>query len=282
MDFVAVWKASSILVTGAFGVLGLLKDFKDKKTNKVTRWGYVSLVGILLSTSLGFVAQLKESNDDAKKTLELAKTTNTTLRGIKRTLSPIGVPDLKVSFDIDCNRNRFKQMCTALRNANEVAKDLKPLRVYWPHTASLIAQVEIYANQTDAQDALKRELPGIMADMGFEVKNAIWRTKKNIGKAGAQFAIPHDSGVQIRIEDKNPFVEGTSGRIVSLEDLPGSSIIVSGRNNQLDGLTLAEVTVRLKDGQNITAFGPFQKIVYDTTTKFIGTFNKSRDYGSIQ
>ena len=30
MDFVSIWKAASIILTGAFGVLGLLTDFKDK------------------------------------------------------------------------------------------------------------------------------------------------------------------------------------------------------------------------------------------------------------
>lgn len=47
MDFVSVWKALSIVVTGAFGILGLLRDFKDKLTNKITSWGKVSLIGIL-------------------------------------------------------------------------------------------------------------------------------------------------------------------------------------------------------------------------------------------
>ncbi len=63
MDFVTAWKASSIVLTGAFGILGLVKDFKDKKTNKVTIWGYISLCGILVSTAFGVIAQLKESSD---------------------------------------------------------------------------------------------------------------------------------------------------------------------------------------------------------------------------
>jgi predicted RNA-binding protein YlqC (UPF0109 family) len=43
MDFVSVWKAFSIVLTGAFGVLGLLTEFKDKATNKITRWGRIAL-----------------------------------------------------------------------------------------------------------------------------------------------------------------------------------------------------------------------------------------------
>jgi hypothetical protein len=51
----------SILLTGAFGILGLLKEFKDKETGRITKWGGVSLVGILLSSILGVAAQLQTS-----------------------------------------------------------------------------------------------------------------------------------------------------------------------------------------------------------------------------
>ncbi len=48
MDFVSAWKASSIVLTGAFGILGLLTEFKEKQTGKITRWGYISLGGIVI------------------------------------------------------------------------------------------------------------------------------------------------------------------------------------------------------------------------------------------
>jgi hypothetical protein len=34
MDFVTAWKASLVVLTGGFGVLGLLKDFKDNETHR--------------------------------------------------------------------------------------------------------------------------------------------------------------------------------------------------------------------------------------------------------
>jgi hypothetical protein len=52
IDFVTAWKAISIALTGAFGILGLATDFKNKHTKKITRWGWVSLIGIVVSSSL--------------------------------------------------------------------------------------------------------------------------------------------------------------------------------------------------------------------------------------
>jgi hypothetical protein len=63
MDFVSAWKASAIVLTGGFGILGL---FKDKDSHKVTVPGYISLVGIIVSTLFGVAAQLKESSDAEK------------------------------------------------------------------------------------------------------------------------------------------------------------------------------------------------------------------------
>ena len=79
LDFVTSWKAS-IVLTGVLGVLGLIKEFKNKETGRIMKRGAVSLAGILLSTTLGLFAQLRESSDQqrareatARETLALAK-----------------------------------------------------------------------------------------------------------------------------------------------------------------------------------------------------------------
>jgi hypothetical protein len=86
MDFVTLWKALSIVLTGAFGVLGLLKDYKDRATGKITVAGRVSLAGILLSSSLGFLAQLKESSDRERASAEAARQTLALARNTDRTV----------------------------------------------------------------------------------------------------------------------------------------------------------------------------------------------------
>jgi hypothetical protein len=109
MDFVSVWKASSIVLTGAFGILGLLTEFRNKDTNRITRWGWLALGGIVLSTTLGTAAQLKESADDAKKALKLAEQSDETLSDIKRAMSPLTPPTVSVTFRIDCNDSDLKE-----------------------------------------------------------------------------------------------------------------------------------------------------------------------------
>jgi hypothetical protein len=106
MDFVSAWKASSIVLTGAFGILGLVKDYKDKTTNRITLWGQVSLAGILLSTILGVAAQLKESSDNASKALALARKTDRTLQEVERLLTPLDEPRIHLRLSASlCGRD---------------------------------------------------------------------------------------------------------------------------------------------------------------------------------
>ena len=57
-DFWDLWKAVSIGLTGLFGVMGLLTTYKDKETGRMTVWGKINLAGIVLSATMGVLAQL--------------------------------------------------------------------------------------------------------------------------------------------------------------------------------------------------------------------------------
>jgi hypothetical protein len=109
MDLVSAWKATSIVFTGAFGILGLLRDFRDRTTNKVTVWGRISLAGILVSTALGVAAQLKETSDQehtrlqtANQALALAKNTDKAVKDIQRSLSPLTPPRISIDLVVPC------------------------------------------------------------------------------------------------------------------------------------------------------------------------------------
>jgi hypothetical protein len=118
MDFVTAWKASSIVLTGAFGVLGLLTEFREKDTKTITKWGYFSLGGILISTVLSTVAQLKESSDDAKKSYDLARESDRTLNDIERALFPMTDPVLSARFTVSCDvDSSTKKFCANRRAA---------------------------------------------------------------------------------------------------------------------------------------------------------------------
>jgi hypothetical protein len=97
-QWVALWKVISILMTGAFGIVGLLTDFKRKETNeqtgqrdnKITKWGWLSLCGILISTICGVYFQHKSDRLDAERAIranqeseELLRTTKAALKGAR-------------------------------------------------------------------------------------------------------------------------------------------------------------------------------------------------------
>ena len=124
MDFVSIWKAVSIVVTGFFGGLALLIDFKDKTSNRITTWGYVSLLGIVCSTAFGVAAQLKETNDKAREhqttleqTLTLAKNTRDSIVNIKRVLSAIDEPVVEIRYVSPCptKNKKLSALCVILR-----------------------------------------------------------------------------------------------------------------------------------------------------------------------
>lgn len=115
VDSVAAWKTISIAVTGAFGILGLLTEFRDKHSRKITRWGWVSLLGIIISAVFGIGAQLKESTDNSAKNLELVTRANQTLDGINRALHPMGDVQFQILYEIPCNDLLFTEFCAYVR-----------------------------------------------------------------------------------------------------------------------------------------------------------------------
>ena len=84
-DFWDLWKAISIGLTGLFGVLGLLTNYKDKVTGRITGWGKLNLAGIILSAAMGMLSQwvdtqrktrsAEESAVKAQKAADLANET---------------------------------------------------------------------------------------------------------------------------------------------------------------------------------------------------------------
>jgi hypothetical protein len=65
-----VIKFLAIASSSTFGVIGIIHDFKDKETGKITKWGLVAIYGVLFSGITAGVIQLIEhqkSIDESKK-----------------------------------------------------------------------------------------------------------------------------------------------------------------------------------------------------------------------
>jgi hypothetical protein len=121
LDLVSVWKTMSIGVTGAFGVLGLLTEFKDKEKGKITKWGKISLFGIVASSCLGMAAQFRETSDkelqrqkSANETLALAKKTDAGLVELTRVLSPLDDFSLFIRLNVNCGVELYQRFCAEI------------------------------------------------------------------------------------------------------------------------------------------------------------------------
>jgi hypothetical protein len=104
---IALLKYLSIAVGSVSGVIGLFVEFKNKRTNKITRNGYIILILIissgLISALLQTLELYKEKKDNQKSALRAlaqSQQNNDILRNINRTLNPIKDVYLSYWFEI--------------------------------------------------------------------------------------------------------------------------------------------------------------------------------------
>lgn len=276
IDFVAAWKAISIALTGAFGVLGLFTEFKDKDTKKVTKWGYVSLVGILVSACFGIWAQLKESSDSANKALTVAQTSNDMLHQVRRLVSPIGSPSLAIRFEIGCEHpeSLFNDFCKDLRSTQRAMLNLDPLdrqnmdRLVqlsaspktsrrWPYKDNVFMQVQLnlFRNRVDADrfwnSDFKEPEPDLKLGTGASLKDRDTKKLKlevyqGMGRATMRFPTVTDMS--------------SSGKITSFEDLDGATLIVTSPLGYVFSVASpTAIVITNQQGQSIQVSGPFDK-----------------------
>jgi hypothetical protein len=272
LDFVTAWKAISIALTGAFGILGLVKDFKDKETNRVTVWGYVSLGGILLSSGLGVVAQLKESQDDSVKALTLATTTSHSLIAVQRLLTTIGDPKVEIEYEFDCDaKNRdtkYDKFCKTVKAVQEQeSRDKIPdpyaLQDYYREGSDLAnwkdwpilyedkntfvrATLSFFIDQETAQRFLTdvRTIP----DLQLFIKS----DRKELGTDLLEASVDINSISLISRMDAVQKMTSTES-MVSIRDLPGATVLVTSDTygNGFEGLRPVRATITTQQGLRV-------------------------------
>jgi predicted outer membrane lipoprotein len=92
-----------------FGILGLITEFKDPKTQKITKWGFASLLGILLSTVFGIYSQMLETADQneqkteaARRTLRILAAEQQSIAAIEKLLTLLDEPTFWGVFRVSC------------------------------------------------------------------------------------------------------------------------------------------------------------------------------------
>jgi hypothetical protein len=260
IDLVTAWKAISIALTGAFGILGLLTEFKDKKTHRTTKWGWVSLVGIIVSSVCGVAAQLKESHDDAAKSLALSQRSNEMLVNIDRVLSSLSGARYYVAFDVSCSDVMYIDLCEP-STAKRMGTDSRTRKALFEHQID----VELFFF-VDAKDADQF----IRSNENPDERSTVGNLQLELLAANYDGAPYHNvlkgenldrDDAYLSIEDLLPGVGEIQGdgRIRSLMDLKGTTLLIASPQGDLKSLEPRYVKITTPTGEN-RFFAPFDKI----------------------
>jgi hypothetical protein len=237
MDFPTAWKTYSIVLTGAFGVLGLLKDFKDKETKRVTKWGYISLVGIVLSTVFGFIAQLQETSNQEKEkaavasqTLVLAQKADKTLTDINRGMHLLEHPEITIRFVVDADSKKFGKFCedvagkfskskSGIVEASDWKYFPRPEDVWYIHRPTFVLTVSLFTKASpgpkyDPNDAND-------SDLAYELRATMEKDDPSLTVRD------HIGEFILEFTNTQPLVRTDKGNIVSTLDLKGATLVIN-------------------------------------------------------
>jgi hypothetical protein len=303
LDPIALWKACSVVLTGAFGILGLLTEFKSKHSKKITRWGYVSLAGIIVSTILGTIAQVKESQDNAKtaadaatKTLQIAKDTQSTLVNVRRLLTPLNDFKIVMEFPVPCGDEVYKEFCKAAAHRSAIDASLYaqseaiwekwPLETsYWSgltvskgHKFDDSLTVKFYRSSEQAKKDAKEDETGdasMLADVVLMVDDVA-----NFGKDPLITVVPDpdkEAGLDVFLEVNVPGDVSRvhrSNQIASLQDLNGAvaEIEIIGHGFQDFRLKPDSFQIETKDGYLIRG-EPIQHLLSSNGSEMIDLYS---------
>jgi hypothetical protein len=257
MDFVSAWKAVSIALAGAFGLMALLTENKDKESGKLTTWGKVSLVGIVLSTTLGVAAQLKETSDEAQRqeasaiqTLKLLNQTSHAVSDIQRLLSPLEISAVFLSFEGECDDQEFVDFCAKAKKFRDsgnwkgrpsISTVADPAVWKMWHEQDVIFPVSFYFFREGPDPQRIRD-----ADLVVNVRGSNENKDKSLVLAWTD-----DNKIRFEL-DAVPYSQWATGKITSLMDLEDASFFMTELYNKLARLTPTQMAFQTKQGRMLT------------------------------
>lgn len=264
-NFVAWWKAASIVVAGILGVLGYLSDFRDGTTREITRRGWVLLSLVVIATLFGVAAQIVETHDNAKAerkaieaTLRIVQNTSETVTSLNRVMSNFVDAKVDVTFSTDCNDEQSPLCAGGATTGSD--QELKFLS-----TATLYAF--FFKNPSTAKQFTDGGMVTTRWDLGWFLKgpgaNGI-RFGSSYGKGGGlRFEIFGYAAKPIQAAQPQLTLVGVeTGKVLSLADLSGCTVIVLMANPvQLPHERIEFLDIRIRNGQSVYA-GPFNKITF--------------------
>jgi hypothetical protein len=247
VDFVTAWKAISIALTGGFGILGLLTEFKNKHTKKITNWGRVSLAGILVSSVCGIAAQLKESANDSAKALVLAQKTDKTLNEIERGLYRLEDPEVFINFAVPCHEEKYKTFCQKL-DRRDPQRDSRRW-VGWPmeNSEDLTIYLDVFVSEGEAERFEADPRYG-----GGDLSLYVGITGEPGDAQVFVSAVSDDAeNVKVTLVQKHAKIVRNDGKAASMLDFDGATLILWNDTFSFHGLRPVGFAIETKDGQEV-------------------------------
>jgi hypothetical protein len=125
MVAISIGKLLAVIFAGLFGILGLTTEFKNPKTGRLTKWGLLSLFGIVVSTLTAVLTQTQETalqnrerveqqkkyQDDLEQNIRISKSTNEAVVALNRLMHPITGLKTNLHLRASCKDPLFRQIC---------------------------------------------------------------------------------------------------------------------------------------------------------------------------
>lgn len=257
MDFITLWKTISIGITAAFGALGILTETKDKATGKTTKYGYLTLAGIIISAAIGMVAQYKEQSDQERtrteisnQTLKIAKSTEVAVADIKRVITDIGKPRLSITFGIKC-KDELRLFCDEVKATKGPLDYPEVDRIWskWPSIRNIHNPQNtqslglLFVKDKADVERLSRGLS--QPDLGyFSVADRYRFRQRQYHNTVLLSSLGEDVFITILALDVN--VQFNDRKIVSFNDMENSYLIING--NDLDKMIPLNLAIGSSNG----------------------------------
>lgn len=280
MDFSAYWKEIAVVLAAAFAIISAYFDVKDKRTGRVTPIGRIFFVLTILSMIGGFYAQWKDTaaeNDRSaraqKNMLTLLRKTDRNVYDLSRLLQPIGHPSVSLFLRPDCANPELGHLCEATKKLGRDQAGTRGIpagtragfvveHVDWsdlpPRLSGAPPILVYFFKQTAAAEAFLSRACLACDDSG-DLYLDLYFVTEQVNRQKPTVSAFYDTGTQeitflVTGDSLTPHIHNDN--ILSIVDLPDSTMILSDPNKVLRDLTPTDIFIKTGQGRQIEA-SPF-------------------------
>jgi hypothetical protein len=258
-----ILKLLSTVLAALFGVLALVVEFKDKETHKVTKWGKVALIGVVVSAIVSLTTQILDEVKSKQESDERRLAAEEQAIALARLGDPLAPPQIYVTWALprvvaggEAFIASIKDLSAGLEKTRTRSRETD--RDYWVSQSDASGKaVEVEVPMTSRYFPDKARSPDLYALIGYpgievaliqstEDLKKLTETFRQYGNRGAldgdyDFTVGFGTtgartNAAYNAEDRRLHltVSGTpeaasiqkNGRITSMYDLEGSNIAV--------------------------------------------------------